>query len=122
MARHNDFGRWGEQKATDYLMQKGYRIIDRNWKSFKGEIDIIAMDGTTIVFVEVKSRSKNYLVAPELAVNRKKSISLCSAAGAYLKYNKLNFEARFDIITVVGSDESDMQIDHIVDAFAFPYR
>lgn len=122
MARHNDFGRWGEQKAAEFLVQKGYRIIERNWKSNKGEIDIIAIDRNVIVFVEVKSRQKNYLVAPELAVDWKKTKALCATANFYLKYKKLDLEARFDIVTVVGETEEEAQINHIVDAFGFPYR
>ena len=56
MAEHNDLGKWGEQVAVDYLQRKGYEILERDWKSGHRDLDIIALDGDTIVFVEVKTR------------------------------------------------------------------
>lgn len=120
MARHNDFGKWGEQKAAEHLEGKGYRILERNWKSFKGEIDIIAMEGDTLVFVEVKTRQRNYLVAPERAIDWKKARAIRSTASAYIKYNRLNCNARFDIVTLVGSEEDGYEINHIPDALVYP--
>lgn len=120
MARHNDFGKWGEQKATEFLMEKGYRILERNWKSFKGEIDIIAMENDTLVFVEVKTRQRNFLVAPECAVDKRKANAIRATASGYIKYNRLNFRSRFDIVTVVGTEEGGYEINHIPDALVYP--
>lgn len=122
MARHNDFGRWGEEKAADYLAARGYRILERNWRApNKSELDIIALDGDVLVFVEVKTRKRNCLVSPEMAVDRKKMLSICSAANAYIRYNQLDVRIRFDIVTVVGS-EGGFDVNHIRDAFVYPYR
>lgn len=122
MARHNDFGRWGEQKAADYLVGKGYRILERNWRIDRSELDIIAMDGDCLVFVEVKTRQRNYLVAPELAIDRKKMLSICHAANVYIKLNRLDFQPRFDIVTIVGTEAQGFEVNHIPDAFIYPYR
>ena len=56
MAAHNELGQWGEEVATDYLRRKGYTIVERDWKSGHRDLDIIAMDGQTLVVVEVKRR------------------------------------------------------------------
>lgn len=122
MAKHNEFGKWGEQQAADFLQAKGFRILERNWKSFRHEVDIIALDGSTLVFVEVKSRAKNFLVEPERAVDWRKERSLCSAANTYLKYHRVNADVRFDIVTVVGSESEGAEISHITDAFVYPFR
>ena len=68
MAAHNELGRWGEDLATEYLQQHGYRIIERDWKSGRRDIDIIATDGNQVVFVEVKTRRNRLYGDPEEAV------------------------------------------------------
>ena len=65
MAAHNELGKWGEDLATAYLEQKGYTIVERDWKSGRRDIDIIAIDGNTVVFVEVKTRKNNVFGEPE---------------------------------------------------------
>ena len=67
MAAHNELGKWGEDLATAYLEQKGYTIIERDWKSGRRDLDIIALDGNTVVFVEVKTRRSSVFGAPEEA-------------------------------------------------------
>ena len=69
MAKHNEIGQFGEQAASDYLEQKGYKILDRNWRHGRAEIDIVAMDGVTLVFAEVKTRSNDLFERPESAVD-----------------------------------------------------
>lgn len=56
MASHNELGKWGEDVAADYLLRQGYTILERDWKSGHRDLDIIALDGDTVVFVEVKTR------------------------------------------------------------------
>ena len=72
MAQHNDLGRWGEDFAVRMLEAKGYRIIERDWKDAHRDIDIIALDNDCLVFIEVKTRRAGTLLAPELAVDRRK--------------------------------------------------
>ncbi len=103
MAAHNDFGTLGEDIAVDYLRHKGYILVDRNWRSGHKEIDIVARQGDTIVFVEVKARANLQYGNPEEAVTRRKMHLLVLAADAYLRLNMLDNEVRFDIITITGS-------------------
>ena len=116
MAEHNELGQRGEKIAQSFLIEKGYRILHVNWRNRKAEIDIIAMDGETLVFVEVKTRQSHIFGEPENAVNYKKQRNLIHAANAYvLKYRYTN-DARFDIISIVIIKNST-EINHIKDAF-----
>ena len=116
MAQHNDFGVRGEELAVDYLRDKGYVILDRNWRSGHREIDIVARDGDTIVFVEVKARSNTIFGRPEDAVTRRKMHLLVLAADAYIRYNMLDQDVRFDVITVTGNSQNPY-IKHYERAF-----
>lgn len=109
-------GRRGEELAAEYLMQHGYTIRDRNWRSGKTEIDIIAENNGFIVFVEVKTRSADYQVHPAEAVNVPKQRTIINAASNYINRNGLEKEARFDIITVIISG-TGLEIDHIENAY-----
>ena len=79
MASHNELGKWGEETATIYLRQKGYTILERDWKSGHRDIDIIATINNTIVFIEVKTRKFNSLTSPIEAVNYQKLKNLKTA-------------------------------------------
>ncbi|MBQ8154542.1 MAG: YraN family protein [Prevotella sp.] len=117
MAEHNDLGRWGEQMAAEYLQHKGYQIIERDWKSGHRDLDIIALDGDTVVFVEVKTRSNRMFTDPVDAVGYQKIRNLQIAANHYVKYRQIDGDIRFDIVSVVGSVGEEPEIEHIVDAF-----
>ena len=121
MATHNDLGTWGERVAADYLREKGYSIRHQNWKIGHRDLDIVASapDGQTLVMVEVKTRRNTDYVAPETAVDWRKIRNLASAANAYMQRYRLDFDVRFDIITVVG-DGTNAHIDHLEDAFPAP--
>lgn len=105
MARHNDMGKWGENVAADYLRRNGYVIRERDWRSGKRDIDIIAVtpDGITVVFVEVKTRLPDSVILPEEAVDKAKIRNICVAADNYVKMHEVDEELRFDIITVTGT-------------------
>lgn len=109
-------GNRGEDLAASYLRQKGYIIRDRNWRSGRTEIDIIAEDKENIVFIEVKTRSADYQVHPRDAVNVPKQRTIIFAASNYLDRYRLNKEARFDIITVI-IDGVNWDIDHVENAY-----
>ena len=115
MAAHNELGSWGEDQATAYLQQHGYRIIERDWKSGRRDIDIIATNGQEVVFVEVKTRRNRLYGEPEEAVDYRKLQSLRQAINHYIKYRCINSPARFDIISVVGMIGGQPEIDHIED-------
>lgn len=119
MAEHNELGELGEQMAVDLLLKKGYKIIERNWRYLKAEIDIIAQkDPETLVIVEVKTRSNSFIGNPEEFVTQKKIKLLVKAANEYVVSRKLDVEVRFDIIAVVKNSKYQ-NIEHLEDAFYF---
>ncbi len=119
MARHNDIGKWGEEIACEKLITEGYAICERNWHMRHYEIDIIAMKGNRIVFVEVKTRSDDY-VDPRQSIDRKKIIHMTRSANIYIKTYNIPHEPQFDIILIVGSPDSGYKLEHIADAFMPP--
>ena len=116
MAEHIDFGKQGEEIAEKYLMDKGYEILERNWRNRHKEIDIIAKDGRFLVIVEVKTRKSSNYGEPDIAVNKQKQRLLIYAANAYIFRNNMDIDTRFDIISIVFKDGKPV-IDHIEDAF-----
>ena len=116
MAKHNELGKQGEEIAAQYLIEKGYEIVERNWRNKHKEIDIIAKDGKDLVIVEVKTRQTDEYGDPDIAVTRQKQRRLISAANAYLFQNKLDIDTRFDIISIIFKEDKPV-IDHIEDAF-----
>ena len=117
MASHNELGKWGEDIAANYLEHQGYTIIERDWKSGHRDLDIIAREGDTVVFVEVKTRRNRQFADPEIAVDYQKIRHLQQAATHYIKYRHIDNDIRFDIITVVGTMNETPSIEHIKDAF-----
>jgi putative endonuclease len=117
MAEHNDLGRLGEQLARDFLIAKGYQILEQNWVCGHKEIDIIAMDGKELVIVEVKTRRVTFLVEPEETVDKYKQRFLIWAAEAYIERNNLDVDVRFDIVAIVIDKNNEHRIDHIENAF-----
>mgnify|MGYP000948424713 CR=1 FL=1 len=116
MAEHNELGQKGEDLATQYLVKKGYRIVERNWRLHGYEIDIIAEDKEFIVFVEVKTRSSLQWGNPEDFVDSTRQKRMVKAADFYLQMNFIDKPARFDIIGAIWNGLS-MELDHIEDAF-----
>ena len=119
MARHNELGKWGEQYAADYLQSIGYDIIERDWRIGHRDIDIIARagDGTTVVFVEVKTRTSDVVTKPDDAVDIKKIRNIGYAANNYIKTKGIVDEVRFDIISIIGNNKENAQLEHIIEAF-----
>ena len=107
----------GENMAARYLRNLGYKIIVRNFRCNLGEIDIVARDGKTLVFVEVKTRALDE-PAPEDQVNGFKQHQLTKAAKFYLsRYGIPQPPARFDVVAVVWPEGRDPQIRHTPHAF-----
>lgn len=119
MAEHNDLGKWGEDEAALYYEDRGYEILERDWKVGKRDIDLIALteDKDTLVFVEVKTRQNNDLQEPEEAVDVKKMRNIAIAANAYVKLHDLDMDVRFDIISVIGKCSCVESIECFEDAF-----
>ena len=116
MAVHNELGTWGEELAAHYLQEKGYTIMERDWKSGHRDIDIIAQNGRTVVFVEVKTRRNRTFTEPEDAIDFRKLQNLRAAINHYVKYKHINFEIRLDIVSIVGTPEDGHpDINHFED-------
>ena len=116
MAKHNELGKQGEDIAVQYLTDKGYELLERNWRNIHKEIDIIAKKGEELVVVEVKTRQSDEYGEPDMAVTRQKQSRLISAANAYIFQNRLDFSTRFDIISIIFKDGESV-VNHIEDAF-----
>jgi putative endonuclease len=110
-------GSEGEDLAVRFLQKKGYRIVARNYKTPVGEIDIIARDSDTIVFIEVKTRTDISFGYPFEAVNKRKRQKLKNLALLYLKRQGKESPVRFDVISIFCMDNGKKDIEHIKDAF-----
>ncbi|MFQ5329751.1 MAG: YraN family protein [Thermodesulfobacteriota bacterium] len=110
-------GKMGEELAAAALKGVGYRIVKRNYRCRSGEVDIVAIDGKIVVFVEVKTRSSEEYGPPQLGVDKRKQRQLSRAAMIYLKEKKLlKWPARFDVVGIVVRGKSH-DIEHIKNAF-----
>jgi len=116
MGEHNEFGKKGEELAVDHLVNTGYRIVHRNYRYIKAEIDIIAQKRDVLAIVEVKSRSSDYWQNIAEIITEKKIKLLVRAANHYVISKNLDVEVRFDIITVL-KEKGGYKIDHIENAF-----
>lgn len=117
MEDHNDFGKKAEELAAEYLQKNGYKILVRNFRYQKAELDLVAEKDSLIVVVEVKARSTDVFNLPQEAVNKRKIKLIVSAANYFMEeYNK-NQEVRFDIISILPDENKNLVIEHITDAF-----
>ncbi len=116
MTVQHEIGNLGEQIAVEYLTQKGYKIVELNWRSGKAEIDIIAKHGNELVFIEVKTRSSDYYGPPASFVDSKKIDLITTAAQDYISIHGFDGELRFDIIGILIKNDNP-EITHFEDAF-----
>lgn len=106
----------GEDSAASLLERKGMRVLKRNWRCGFGELDLVALDGSTLVIVEVKCRTRNSLYEPALAVDRRKQLRLRRLAEAFIAMERPSFrDCRFDVVSVVAS--KPVTLTHLADAF-----
>ena len=115
------FGEKSESIAVSYLKKQGYKIIEQNYRTKLGEIDIIAKEKGTIAFIEVKSRKSKNFGNPKWAVTPKKQRKISMVALWYLKTTKQsNVKARFDVVSII-SDHDNPSIEIIKNAFELAY-
>jgi len=119
MADHIELGIKGEKIAVTFLKNKGFQVLECNWRHRRSEIDIIAMDNEILVFIEVKTRSDDYYGRPESFVSEKKKMLMLDASSVYMEKINHDWEIRFDIISVIYHNDAHQTIDHFKDAF-FP--
>lgn len=110
-------GKIGEELACNYLLEKGYIILERNWRFSKAEIDIIAKLEEMLIFVEVKTRSYDYYGSPESFLSERQESLLADAANEYMKQVGYEWEFRFDVIGILLRTQTDFELSHIEDAF-----
>lgn len=115
MAKHNLFGKIGEDIAAEYLIKKGYIIRERNWRLNKIEVDIVAEYNNRIVIVEVKTRTSSLLSAYD-AIDESKRNFLLRAANAYVKYCGLPLDVQIDVVCISGDNPNNFVVEHIQDA------
>lgn len=108
-----------EKLAEKYLCQQGYKIKSRNFRIRKGEIDLIALDNNTLVFVEVRFRKNSLYGSPEETITRQKQTRIILTAQHYMtKFNLWNTNARFDVITIQPTAGGDFKINWLKNAFS----
>lgn len=117
MAQHNDTGKIGEEIAVGYLRNKGYRILETNWRVEKWEVDIIVENAEERIFVEVKTRFGEDYGNPADAVTRKKQRYMINAANLYASEFNYEGKMRFDVICIYLQKGKKAEIEHIEDAF-----
>ena len=125
MAEHNIIGQNGEELAAKIMREKGFRVVDMNWKFGHLEMDVIAVSRKEIAFVEVKTRTTSYGgKRPEEFVDELKRRRMAAAANAYIKFHKIELTPRFDIIGItMDADTHEVkEVTHLEDAFLPPQR
>ena len=115
MAIQQEVGDKGEQFAADYLLKLGYKILEKNFRAQKSEIDIICKEENTLVFVEVKARSSIKFGHPEAFVNEAKSAKIMEGAESYMVENNWAGAIRFDIISILFQKDQ-VELKHFKDA------
>ncbi len=111
------YGARCERVAARYLWWRGFRIIARNFRASGAEIDLIAIDGGALVFVEVKARRSLVAGTPEQAVDERKQRRIRRAAEIFAdRHNRLNRPIRFDVVAITG-DGRGRKLEHLKDAF-----
>ena len=110
-------GKKGEEEAGHFLECRGHRILERNFRAERGEIDLITLDGSTLVFVEVKTGRSGRYGAPENRVDARKQRQIGKVAQAYLIAKNLeHLDCRFDVVSIIET-ASGKRIRHYRDAF-----
>ena len=118
MATHNETGTWGEEKASGFLMDNGFEIVEKNYRYKHAEIDLIVKKNKMLIFVEVKTRSGTGFGMPEEFVNYTKAKLIMKAAENYIYAVDWHFDIRFDIVSILILPNGSLNIRHIEDAFS----
>lgn len=118
MAFHNELGKKGEDLAVLHLKKKGYKIVARNFKYQKAEVDIIASKENVLAIIEVKTRSTPDFGNPQEFVKAKQIQNLVKAVNFFIIEHELEVEVRFDIIAII-KNQAGTKIEHLENAFLY---
>ena len=118
----DELGRRGEDEAARHLKSLGYRIVGRRERVLRGDIDIVALDGRTVVFVEVRSRSDTAHGHPAETVGPQKQKRIAELAAAYIRRHRLEDQSvRIDVVTVTFAAAGRPLVEHYQNAFEGPW-
>lgn len=113
-----DLGKLGEEQAAARLKKEGYRVLARNYRNTFGEIDIIAQDGKTLCFIEVRTRTKDWHGHPFESISAVKQRKIIRAARAYLaREDAEDTDARFDVVAVTPQENGGHAVEILKNAF-----
>ena len=116
-------GKKAENLAISYLVSKGFKIIEKNFRTSFGEIDIIARFKKTLIFAEVKTRHPSHLGLPQEAVDKRKQGQIAKTALHYLATHQLlKKPARFDVLSILVNPDGSKEVEWLKDAFPLPER
>lgn len=118
MAEHNELGKKGEDLATQFLLKKGYQILENNYRFLKAEVDIIAFKDDVLVAVEVKTRSTPEFGDPQDFLKPQQIKRLVKAVDHYVNERDLDVEVRFDVVAII-KNKLGTRIEHLEDAFLY---
>jgi putative endonuclease len=114
---NTELGAYGEGLASEHLVKKGFKIIDRNYRFGKLEIDLIGLKDDKLVVIEVKTRNTGEIGEPWRAVTRSKQKQIIKAADHFIKAKNVDRDVRFDIVSIICNSYR-ISIEHIEDAFS----
>ncbi|HOP03042.1 MAG TPA: YraN family protein [Tenuifilaceae bacterium] len=117
LPHHYKLGIEGENLAADFVASQGYKILHKNWRFGKKEIDIVTMKDNMLVVFEVKARFGDYWEEPKDSVTLRKQRNIIEAADAYVDKFDIDMEVQFDIISIVYRHGKKPELEHIPDAF-----
>lgn len=118
MTNQQDQGQAGEEMATVFLQNKGFQVLERNFRAGQSEIDLIGMDKDCLVFVEVRLRKNADFGLPEQTLSKAKINAIKRGAEAYMRKHNWLGDVRFDVIAII--QKPDLDIEHFMDVFYWP--
>ncbi len=116
MDKTRDIGRSGEQQALQFLMQRGYELVEQNWRKGRAEIDLIMRDREVLVFVEVKKRKISHSNINPFYLAPTQMRRIIDAAAYYMQDNDWQGDFRFDVVLIIRKQDADI-VEHVPDAF-----
>lgn len=117
MAEHNELGKQGEQIAAEFLREKGFTIIARNWRYKHKEVDIFAYEGDYLVVIEVKTRTSSGWEHPRESITPSKIRFLVHATEEFVQKYLIDKKIRFDVVSVMPTENGKWDVEHIESAF-----